>query len=320
MKVKDIRGMLPRLTRRPADGAEAVPVVPRPAPPGRAPVPQAGDDAVLHPPEVEPGEADVRRRLTASGASRALTEHVVARVRASGARGAYAIDAAARAIEGAFLFAESPRRARGARLPSLIVFAGPSGSGKTTTLAKLGRRLVEAGRRVVFASLDPVGLSGLEGLETTGGVRADVDRYEVPLVAARGGDDLRRLVRGSRDAQVVLLDTPGLSARDEAGLADLARQTARIDGVATHETWLVLPACASRSSLELCLRSFAVLNPSGLVVTKLDETTEPAAALELGLRARLPLAFLCDGPDVRANVRRATGAACADLLLRGRLA
>jgi flagellar biosynthesis protein FlhF len=227
----------------------------------------------------------------------------------------HAIDAAARVLGASFPILPSPKRPRGAARPHSIAFVGPTGSGKTTTLAKLGRRLRAAGLRVAFASLD--GLSAIEA-QRAARVESDIDRTEIPLVVLRGSADLRSAWRG-RAPDVVLLDTPGLSPRDEPELDGLARGLERLGSAAPLDVYLVLSATQSRASLALCMRAFARVAPAGCVLTKLDETDQPAAALEEVGRARLPVAFLCDGQDVRAHLARPSPDRFADLLLRGRL-
>lgn len=263
---------------------------------------------------VEPGEQDVRDRMLQHGASAGFTEFVARRVRESGARGTHAIDLAARVIGSAFRVQPSPKR-RGT--PHLFAFAGPSGAGKTTVLAKLARRLAGANRRVVCASLDPVGLGALERI---GGREADVDRAEIPLVAVRGAADVKAVVRRHRDADAILLDTPGFSPRGGDGLAAFAREFGRLHRIEPLDVYLVLPASLGRSSLELCTQAFAPLGSSAAVVTKLDETDEPASVLECVLAAELPLALLCDGQDLRAHLWRPKPDHFADLFLRGRIA
>jgi flagellar biosynthesis protein FlhF len=241
---------------------------------------------------------------------------VIAEVVRGGARGAFAIDAAARSIGSMPAILSSPKRPRGNALPPVIAFVGPTGVGKTSSLVKLGRRLREAGRKVVFASLDPLALGALERAT---GIESDVDRGEVPLAIVRDLGDLRRALRRGGGADAVLLDTPGLSPRDDASIDELARELSRLRPLFELQTLLVLPATDARGTLRLASRAFARTRPDGAVLTKLDESDEPAAALEELSRARLPLAFLADGQDTRAHLVRPTPERFADLVLRGRL-
>jgi len=285
--------------------------------PGGAPEGRALDSeyADVFDDDLEAGARDVRDRLLEHGASASFTAFVVRKVVASEARGAFAIDAAAAVIGRSLPILPSPKRARGA-VPHVFAFVGPTGAGKTTTLAKLGRKLAAAGRRVVFASMDPVGMSALERV---GGIEADVDRAEIPLVAVKNAGELKRVLRKASDAEVVLLDTPGFSPRDETELDQLAGEIDRIGSRGSLDVFLVLPGTRSRSSLALACQAFARMAPTGCVLTKLDETDEPIAAVEEAARARLPIAFLCDGQDARANIVRPTPGSLADLCLRGKL-
>jgi len=286
--------------------------------PGGAPKGRALDNewADVFDHELEAGARDVRDRLLDHGASESFAALVVREVVASEALGAFAIDEAASIIGRTIPILPSPKRRPGAG-PHIFAFGGPTGSGKTTTLAKLGRKLAAAGRRVVFASMDPVGMSALERV---GGVQADVDRAEIPLIAIKNADELRGVLHKAADAEVVLLDTPGFSPRDETQLDELAREIDRIGSAGSLDVFLVLPGTKSRSSLALACQAFARTAPTGCVLTKLDETDEPIAAAEAAVNARLPIAFLCDGQDARANVMRPTPGSFADLCLRGKLA
>jgi len=259
---------------------------------------------------IEPGARDVRDRLLEHGASIAFTAAVVRAVQRSGARGAFAIDAAAGSLRQAFPILPSPRRRRGSREKHLFAFVGPTGAGKTTTLAKLGRRLIEHGREVLFASLDSAGTSA---------ILADIDRAEVPIVSVRNAADLAKEMRRHPAADVVLLDTPGLSPRDEPGVDGLAREIDRAGGQGRLDVYLVLPATKSPAAVGLVCETFARMAPAACVLTKLDETNEPLAVLEVLGRANLPLAFLCDGLDTRGHLVRPTSDRLADLALRGRI-
>jgi flagellar biosynthesis protein FlhF len=267
--------------------------------------------------ELEPGTRDVARRMLAHGASPEFARAVLSDVQRHGARGAFAVDAAAATLAALVRLMPSPRRPRRGEPAPLFAFVGPTGVGKTTSLVKLGRKLREAGRKVLFASLDPASLGALERV---GSLESDVDRGEIPLAPLREPDELRRLVRRAGALDAVLLDTPGLSPREEQRLDELARELARIAGGNELCTLLVLAAGAGRGSLRLTTRAFARFRPDGCVLSKLDETDEPATAVEAMLRAHLPLAFLCDGQDARGHLVRPLPETCPDLVLRGRLA
>jgi flagellar biosynthesis protein FlhF len=245
---------------------------------------------------------------------------ILGAVRRAGARGAYAIDVAARALGQVFPVAPSPKvparksGAEGTGAARVIAFVGPTGVGKTTTLAKLAIRLAQAGRRVVAATMDTYRVGAVDQLRTY------ADLLEIPAVVAATGDDLAEAVRERSDADVVLVDTTGRSPRDAGNLAKLAAALERADNGVELDRYLVLSAASRPRDLDEAGRGFAATRPSALVITKLDETNEPASALEYSIYAGLGLAFLCDGQDVRAHLHRPHPDRLADLVLRGRIA
>jgi len=268
----------------------------------------------LVPTKLEPGARDVRERLLERGATPALADRIVREVLVSGARGAFAIDAAAGGIERAFAFEEAPRLTQA---PHVMAFVGPTGAGKTSTLAKLGRKLAASGRDVFFATLDPFSPSTIG---RGGRIGADLDRTELPLLVVRDLKELHTALVRAGGADLVLIDTPGLSPRDDEALDDLAGTLAQISLLGTPHMYAVLPASASRSALSLACLAFARLGPTAAVISKLDETGEPGASLEVVQQANLPLALLCDGQDLRAHLFRANASRVADLFLRGKMA
>ncbi len=277
---------------------------------------RAGETATeLFDDHLEPGARDVRDRLLRHGASLEFASMIVRGIVKQNAQGTWAIDAAARAIGEWVKIQPSPKRRRSSREPHIFVFVGPTGAGKTTSLAKLGRKLTEAGRRVAYASLDAAGTTALERV---GGPAADVDRVEVPLVTVRNRNDLVNALRRYPDIEVVLLDTPGLSPRETKSIKALSRELDRIGTLGPSDVYLTLPATKSRSAIALACDSFARLSPTGCVLTKLDETDEPTTLLESISRAKLPVAFLSDGLDTRGHLLRPTPDRFADLALRGK--
>lgn len=271
----------------------------------RAPAASAGDVDPLELPLVR----EVARRLLQSGASQALTRSICREIVDWPDASVHVMDRAAEVIGRRFQPVKVGKLERRTRV---LAFVGLTGVGKTTTLVKLAARMLRAGRRVELATLDARRVGAVEQL------RAWSTTLGVPLSILRESTRPKAEAFEGANVDVVLLDTAGNPVRDVAQLRALAQTF--LGTRVVFDTWLVLSAGASRASMEMVTQAYHELNPAGLVVTKLDETREPAVVLEHALARSLPIAFLSDGPDVAAHLHRGGPEACADLLLRGRLA
>jgi flagellar biosynthesis protein FlhF len=112
---------------------------------------------------------------------------------------------------------------------------------------------------------------------------------------------------------VILLDTAGRSPHDAERLERLAETLSSVERL---EVLLVCAANHSEAALRDAVARFAPARPTGVVVTKLDETRQGGTAFGLAAAAGLPVAFLCDGQEVPADIERATGEGIARRILR----
>lgn len=259
-------------------------------------------------PNRTPGLDGVERAMQRTGCSETLIAETLRRVTASGGRGAYALDIAARALATHVATAPSPKAPKGARFANAIAFVGPTGVGKTTTIAKLSSRLVQAGRRIGLVNLDTQRAGADLQLREYGKL------LQVPVDTADSPGALQAILKRSRHLDLVLVDTSGHSPHD---VQLLERMHAELAG---PQTYLVASAATAPNVLQDIGRGFGVLAPKALVVTKLDETRSPAPILEFAAGAQLPVTFLCDGQDISGHLHRPTKDSFADLFLRGRLA
>lgn len=316
MRGRDLVEVLERAARE--LGPDTLVLSREPAPGGGITVALGVPATPLPPRREDPGLRDVRRLLERTGTSNDLVARTLRAVERSGATGAFAIDAAAEALGGTLDVAPSPRtRAQGAAA-HVLAFVGPTGVGKTTTLAKLAARLVRAGRRVALVAMDGGSV----------GARAQLDTYgrllQAPVRHAANALALARAVGESRAADLVLVDTSGRSPRDVEALRALARELsgarAGDERASVLDVYLTLPATSGRTALDEALLGFAEARPTALVLTKLDETAQPAPILEFAAASGLPTAFLCDGAEVARHLHRTAPERVADLFLRGRIA
>jgi flagellar biosynthesis GTPase FlhF len=270
-------------------------------------------------PRPDPGPEDLQRVLTRSGVSPRLCAEVVAESTRRGARGTYALDAAAEVAQERIRIAPSPRlphagaSGEGPR-QVLLALTGPPGSGKTTTLLKLARHFTKSSRRVGIATLDVRRPGAVEHL--VGHARV----MQVPVEPSPNGESLVRALGSLLRPEIVLIDTTGQPNVDALALSQAANWAATTRGARDWRCYLTLAAVAPRARLSRAAGDFAACQPSAWVWTKLDECVFGGAVAELAWGEHaMPVALLCDSREIERGLRRATKELVADLLLRSKL-
>jgi flagellar biosynthesis GTPase FlhF len=187
-----------------------------------------------------------------------------------------------------------------------ILFAGPAGSGKTTSLLKLALRHSLGGRMPVqILTLDTLRVGGWEQLAAYSRIAG------LAFNVVHNPAGLGQALAEYRGKKLVLVDTPGLSPREWRETPELAawvgHEIAR-DAVAL-EVQLVVSACMRPAIAQRAFEQFSALRPARLLLTHLDEVDAPGVALELAMRAGLPLSYLTHGQQIPEDLEDASQAA-----------
>lgn len=248
----------------------------------------------------ESARAGVAARLTAAGMDAELASAVAARM----------TDAECRAGSDRVL-----RRALSAELTPLSgdpgdyerceVFVGPPGVGKTTTIAKIAaQERVRRRRALNLVSADGFRAGAIEQL------RGYAEIMALPFRVARTPDELQQALTFARNP--ILVDTAGRSIAD-ADANGMFEVLCRKRHVRTH---LVMAADTSAATARRVIDRYARLQPSRVVITKLDECESVMPLLGVVREQRLPVSYLGTGQRVPEDLWRATPASLAAALLR----
>ncbi|HSM23714.1 MAG TPA: signal recognition particle-docking protein FtsY [Anaerolineaceae bacterium] len=178
--------------------------------------------------------------------------------------------------------------------PAVIVVVGVNGSGKTTTLAKLGKKYQDQGKKVLFAAADTFRAAAVEQLEVWG------QRLDIPVIAGQQNADPGAVAYDavqaglSKQYDLVFVDTAGrLHTR-----FNLMEELKKVDRVikkalpgAPHATWLILDATTGQNAL-LQARAFKeAVDISGVILTKLDSSAKGGMAFAIQKELNLPILF-----------------------------
>ncbi len=167
---------------------------------------------------------------------------------------------------------------------------GPTGVGKTTTTAKLAARCVVryGADRLALLTTDGYRIGAQEQLRIYGRILG------VPVFVVRDGEDLRRTLADLRDKHMVLIDTVGMSQRDRM----VAEQAAMLMRSGEVNRLLLLNAGCRGDTLDDVVRAYSGEDLAGCIITKVDEATALAPALDCIVRHGLTLSYVANGQRV----------------------
>jgi fused signal recognition particle receptor len=178
--------------------------------------------------------------------------------------------------------------------PTVWLFVGVNGTGKTTTIAKLARREIDAGRPALVAAADTFRAAAADQLAHW------AERVGADVVRGQEGADPGSVVfdavdaAGGRGAGVVLVDTAGrmhtkVNLMDE--LKKIRRIAERRPG-ALQEVLLVIDATTGQNGLTQARQFADAVDVTGVVLTKLDGTAKGGIVLAIEADLGIPVKLI----------------------------
>jgi signal recognition particle subunit SRP54 len=176
-----------------------------------------------------------------------------------------------------------------AQPPAVILMAGLQGAGKTTTTAKLAKHLIEKRKKkVLTVSADVYRPAAIEQLKTVtrqaGAEWFPSSPSDKPVAIAHAALDYAR----KHFVDVLLVDTAGRLAIDEALMAEIRELHAALDPV---ETLFVVDAMQGQDAINTAKAFKDALPLTGIVLTKTDGDSRGGAALSVRQVTGAPIKF-----------------------------
>ena len=182
--------------------------------------------------------------------------------------------------------------------PSVIMVVGVNGVGKTTTIGKIGQKLTQEGKKVLFVAADTFRAAAADQLTIW------ADRCGAQIVRhAEGADPAAVIFDGitaakARGVDVVICDTAGRLHNKQNLMRELEKMNRIIDRElpdADKETLLVVDATTGQNALSQAEQFGAVTQLSGVVVTKLDGTAKGGVVAAISAKMNIPIKFIGGG-------------------------
>ena len=177
---------------------------------------------------------------------------------------------------------------------AVILLVGVNGSGKTTTLAKLGKRFQDAGKRVLLGAADTYRAAAVEQLEIWG------DRLDLPVISGQRDGDPGAVTYDAiqsalaRQIDFVLIDTAG-RLHTRYNLMEELKKVYRVAGKALqgapHASWLVLDATTGQNALHQAAAFQEAIPLDGVILAKLDSSAKGGMVFAIQKKLNLPVLY-----------------------------
>ena len=178
--------------------------------------------------------------------------------------------------------------------PAILLFIGVNGVGKTTTIVKIGAKLKDQGKKVLFSAADTFRAAAAEQLTIW------ADRAGAEIVRQNEGADPAAVVFDSlsaakaRGCDAVLVDTAG-RLHNKANLMNelnkISRVIQRECPESSKETLLVLDATTGQNGLVQAKQFRETCGVTGIVLTKLDGTAKGGIAIAIAQELQVPVKY-----------------------------
>ena len=179
--------------------------------------------------------------------------------------------------------------------PSVILVIGVNGVGKTTTIGKIAKQQVDAGKKVLLVAGDTFRAAAADQLEIW------AERSGASIVRQNEGADPASVVYDgiqsakSKDVDVIIIDTAG-RLHNKTNLMNELNKISRIVGRelpnAAKEVLLVLDGTTGQNGLIQAKQFKEIAGVTAIALTKLDGTAKGGIVIAVADTLQIPVKFI----------------------------
>ena len=185
--------------------------------------------------------------------------------------------------------------------PSVILVIGVNGVGKTTTIGKIAKQQVDAGKKVLLVAGDTFRAAAADQLEIWAG------RSGADIVRQHEGADPAAVVfdgiqaAKARNTDVIIIDTAGRLHNKQNLMNELGKIARIIDRElpdADKEVLLVLDGTTGQNGLLQAKQFSEIAGVTGMVLTKLDGTAKGGIVIAVADALKIPVKYIGVGEGI----------------------
>ncbi len=179
-------------------------------------------------------------------------------------------------------------------LPEVLVMVGVNGVGKTTTIAKLAKRYISKGKKVLLVAADTFRAGAKEQLTVWAG------RLGIDIVSGNDNEDpasvaYKGVSKGLADkADLIIVDTAG-RLQNKKNLMDELKKVSKVINKLINrepECFLVIDATTGQNGVLQAAAFKELINVTGIVITKMDGTSKGGIILAIREELGIPVRFI----------------------------
>ncbi|RFB19047.1 flagellar biosynthesis protein FlhF [Bacillus sp. HNG] len=175
-----------------------------------------------------------------------------------------------------------------------INVVGPTGVGKTTTIAKIAADcMLKDKKKIAFITTDTFRIAAIEQLKTYAKILG------APVEVCYSFEDFKKAKEAYKEYDVVFIDTAGRNFRNEKYIDDLNQL---IHFSNDMETLLVLSLTSKITDMNVIYEQFSKIKISKFIFTKVDETANYGAMVNLIVNSGIGVAYLTNGQNVPDDI------------------
>jgi len=193
---------------------------------------------------------------------------------------------------------------------TIVLVVGPTGSGKTTTIAKLAALYKYTySRKVALISADSYRIAAMEQLKSFAEIA------KIPFTAVYNNSDLIDKINGMKRYELILVDTAGVNPKNMKQMVNL-KETIKV--AKADEIHLALSITTKYTDLQDNIKNFTMIPFSGIILTKMDETSGTGDILNLAADFEKPYSYITHGQDIPEDITLANRNELAQIIVRGK--